>query len=102
MSNFINDCLTGDAFLSDIDDYIHAWHIGNSELSLHEYLGMTFDEYAGYVENEDLLPFIVTAHKRKIDFRSFAKNEISMAARSDDAGKAALLKDWLISRGLWD
>ena len=38
MSNFINECLTGDAFLDDIDDYIDNWHQDDGGLSLYDFL----------------------------------------------------------------
>lgn len=35
-----------------IDDRIEEWHKGNSNLELHEYLGMTFEEYKKFVEGK--------------------------------------------------
>ena len=36
----------------EINDLIDKWHDGDSEMALHEYLGMTWDEYKLFVENE--------------------------------------------------
>ena len=33
-----------------IDDKIDEWHNGDSDVPLHEFLGMTFGEYAKWVE----------------------------------------------------
>lgn len=33
----------------DIDDLVDEWHKGDSDLPLHEYLGMTWDEYQAWV-----------------------------------------------------
>jgi len=33
-----------------IDDYIDEWHEGDSELPLHEYLGMTLEQYSFWVK----------------------------------------------------
>ena len=63
MSNFIEDRISGDAPLTEIDDYIHRWHEGNSKMSLHGFLGMTLKEYTAFVADEDVLPLIVTAHR---------------------------------------
>ena len=35
--------------LEDIDDRIDAWHRGNSKQPLHEFLGMSEEEYAAWV-----------------------------------------------------
>jgi hypothetical protein len=29
----------------DIDDYIDEWHLGTSELKLHAYLGIDYEDY---------------------------------------------------------
>lgn len=65
MYNFIESCLRGDSLPEDIDDYIDQWHEGDSEESLYDFLGMRRDEYAAWVEQPDVLPFIITAHKKK-------------------------------------
>ena len=37
-----------------VDDMIDDWHNGDSDLELHEYLGMSLEEYENFVEgNED-------------------------------------------------
>ena len=36
----------------EIDDLIDEWHEGDSDLELYEYLGMTFEEYAKFVEGK--------------------------------------------------
>lgn len=40
--------------LDDIDDYIDSWHDGDSKLTLHEYLGLTWEQYKKYVEVNEL------------------------------------------------
>ncbi len=37
----------------DIDDKIDEWHKGDSNLPLHEFLGMTEEEYAKWVESKE-------------------------------------------------
>ena len=41
MSNFIIDCINGDALMYEVDDYIDKWHDGDSDLPLHDFLCMT-------------------------------------------------------------
>lgn len=38
----------------DIDDFIYEWHAGNYDCSLHEFLGMSEQQYALWVENPRL------------------------------------------------
>ena len=61
MSNFIQECLSGTARLTDIDTYIKRWHQRNSDKSIHDFLGLTWYEYSLWVENPEVLSEIVTA-----------------------------------------
>lgn len=63
MSNFIQECLSGTARLTDIDAYIERWHQCNSDKSIHDFLGLTMHEYTQWVENPDVLSKIVTARR---------------------------------------
>lgn len=40
---------------NNIDDLVDEWHNSDSEIPLHDYLGMSFSEYAKFVE-KDILP----------------------------------------------
>ena len=35
--------------MKNIDDKIELWHTGTGDMPLHEYLGMTWDEYSEWV-----------------------------------------------------
>jgi hypothetical protein len=102
MSNFITNCINGDALLSEVVDYIDNWHEGDSELSLHEYLGMTTKEYALYVQDEQYLATIVAAHKEGVNIRVMVESQVALAARSDDQAKSKKLQKWLKNEGLWE
>lgn len=39
----------------NIDDLLNEWHKGDSKLGLLEFLGLTFEEYAHWVENGKLI-----------------------------------------------
>ncbi len=45
----------GEVNAEDIHDYIAEWHNGDSIEELHEYLGMTWDEYGHWFETGELL-----------------------------------------------
>ena len=49
---FVEALRNGDANYGDIDDYINAWHEGDSTLALHEFLGMTWREYRVWAEED--------------------------------------------------
>jgi hypothetical protein len=102
MSNFILNCINGDALLSEIDDYIDLWHDSDTEMSLHKFLGMTKEEYALYVEDEQYLATIVTARREKSNIKLIIESQVAMAARSDDQAKSERLQRWLKNEGLWD
>jgi hypothetical protein len=61
-ARFIDLCVRGKAVPAEIDDFVELWHQGKSGLQLHEFLGMTLEEYSAWVRNPDLLPRIITAH----------------------------------------
>lgn len=102
MYNFISDCINGDALLSEIDDYIDLWHDSDTDLSLHDYLGMTQKEYALYVEDEQYLATIVTAHKEGVNIKLVIESQTAMSARSDNQAKSDRLQRWLKKEGLWE
>jgi hypothetical protein len=63
MCTFIEKCVSGTAQPDEVDYYIDQWHTGYSDLPLHTYLGMSWEEYKTWVESPDSLPLIVYAHK---------------------------------------
>lgn len=102
MSNFIEDCIQGEALMSEINDYIDIWHEVDTSLSLSSYLGMSKKEYALFVEDESYLATIITAHKNNQNIVSIMREHLAMAARSDDSNKAKKLQKWLENENLWD
>lgn len=95
MYNFIHNCLTGDALLDEIDDYIDKWHDGDSELPLHAYLGMSRDEYAAWIESPDSLTYIVSARLYNVNYKDVIAQVATMAARSANGSKMPEVRSWL-------
>ncbi len=62
MKTFVECVLAGEAQRDDIDDFIDRWHLGNASCSLAQFLGMSDDEYALWVENPSALDRIIQAH----------------------------------------
>jgi hypothetical protein len=102
MSDFITDCINGDALISEVDDYVDRWHENGGGISLHEYLGMTKSEYALFVEDEDYLGLIISARVNNTTIENIVNEELAMAARSDDPAKSRKLEQWLTKKKLWD
>lgn len=51
----MSPCHYGDMNREQLDDLVDKWHDSESKVSLHEYLGMTREEYAVWTEF-DILP----------------------------------------------
>ena len=62
MKTFLDLVLTGKAHQDDIDDFVDQWHDGYTSCSLAEFLGMSDDEYALWVEKPSSLSLILQAH----------------------------------------
>jgi hypothetical protein len=63
---FIDKCLNGDVKLETIDDYISEWHDNDDERPLYDFLGLTKDEYSLWVENPQLLNYIISLRRYKM------------------------------------
>ncbi|AMJ67175.1 hypothetical protein [Hymenobacter sp. PAMC 26628] len=101
-SSFISDCIRGVALLEDADDYIDRWHEGDTGQTLHEFLGMTRQEYNAYLLDDSALAFIVKAHREQVPFKQIAEQDYSyaLAARSQGGEKILQLMQWLKQEGL--
>lgn len=63
--SFIDDCLNGKACLDDIDDYVERWSDGEEgqNIELHEYLGMSWEEYSIWVTKPSSLIDVLQSRK---------------------------------------
>jgi len=68
-NSFVKKCVNGNASLDEIDNYIDAWNDGDSdtEIELHEHLGMTWKEYSIWAIKPSFLVEIVNARKQETD-----------------------------------
>jgi hypothetical protein len=104
-ASFFEKYLTGEALANDIDDYIDAWHEGSENQPLHEFLGMSEQEYALWLPDPDLLPYIALARRERKPLSAILEtrcDELSMTARSSDATKIRRLRTWLEQHGKID
>lgn len=103
MYSFIDQVISGDALLEDIDDFVDEWHDGDSNISLNEFLGLSKDEYQAWILNEEVLPLIIKARVENRDALELIRSDVySMAARSQDPKQLGYLQKWLDQKGYTD
>lgn len=64
--SFIEMVLDGASSIDDVDDFVERWHESDSSMSLHEYLGMSWDDYALWVGGADELEAIIARRRSAI------------------------------------
>jgi hypothetical protein len=101
---FIEQVLEGDVLHTEIDDFVEQWHRIETGESLAEFLGFTDDEYALWVEQPEALRSILFCRTNDIQpgEASEWKEAHRVAARSQGAGDAGALLDWLKKTGRLD
>lgn len=101
-SNFIELCAQGEVVYDEIDDFVECWHKNSCNLELHEFLGMSWENYSAWVAHPELLPLIVTAHKENKELVEIVNraNQLPLAARADRTVGARKLMQWLTSIGM--
>lgn len=84
--NFIEDCLSGEAFLDEIDNYVKEWHEDESiDCDLDEYIGLTEYESEKWMqEGNDILRDILYCRRHKISYEDYElmTSDKKIAARS--------------------
>jgi hypothetical protein len=62
--DFVKLCLKGAVLETDIDPFVRDWHEGRqgADMELHDYLGMTWEEYQRWSTTPSVLPLILAAH----------------------------------------
>jgi hypothetical protein len=102
-ATFVEMALTGDVVMDEIDDFVEEWHTSkqNSE-PIHEFLGMTEDEYALWVEQPGSLRLILAARREEEPLyeaiKSYAERE-PIAARAANEEAAKVVLNWLRKTG---
>jgi hypothetical protein len=96
--SFISNCLSGEAFMDEIDDYIEQWHSGlaGKNQELHEFLGMSWDEYSLWATRPSILASILNSRRRQISLDEELKFErVDLAARAKNNQEALKMEEWL-------
>lgn len=95
--SFIDLCLSGDVLEDEIDSFVDRWHEDDeTALELHEYLGMSWEEYSVWATRPSILPFILSARKNGTSFDVELNQErLALAARAETAEEAQRMESWL-------
>ena len=99
---FIDLCVEGKVPLDDLDDFVDQWHEAPEGIELHDYLGMTQEEYSLWLRVPDALPCIVKARREGKSLTDVVVNEchdLRLASQSDDKSKFERLQKWLKAKG---
>lgn len=64
-NDFLSKCLRGEADISEVDVYIARWHNSKSKQKLHEYLGLTWEEYLDFVAHASALKDILSQRRKR-------------------------------------
>lgn len=100
---FMELAIDGYREADEIDDFVSEWHDAGSGLKLHEFLGMTHEEYTLWVAEPDLISLIVGArvqHRPLLDAVNDNLVEERIAARSSHTRKLQILQKWIeVQRG---
>lgn len=95
--NFVDLCLSGDVLEDEIDDFVENWHEDeDTTQELHDYLGMSWEEYSVWAAKPSILPFILSARNKGTTFDVEVNQErLALVARAESAQEAAKLEAWL-------
>lgn len=109
MSNdqvFFQLYLAGKALPDDIHDFIDKWRSiysnanDNEIVPLHDFLGLTWEEYEVWIHDENALKSFATARETNKSLRAVLRDRYqntTIAARAEDSSKLAALRKWLVS-----
>lgn len=67
MKRFMDELVAGNVTIEDLDDYIDAWHENPSNLHLHTFLGLSWDDWGVVATNPSALRYVVQARKAGVE-----------------------------------
>jgi len=100
--SFIEMALRGDAMPDEIEDFIEFWHRSDSTAELHDFLGLTWDEYSLWVSDPEYVNLIIGARRNRRSLveavNDNLRHEERLAARADRASKLVTLQRWIAAQ----
>lgn len=65
LTPFVEACLAGEASVDELDKYIEWWHTHDTGNELHEFLGISLEDYGCWVKTDDVSFFQTILDERK-------------------------------------
>jgi hypothetical protein len=100
---FIDLALNGSVLADEINDFVSVWHSSGSTEELHDFLGLTWQEYALWVRDPEFLTLIFSArHRGQSLVDAVNDNYLATQLVAEGAGRAARatqLRTWLGQQG---
>lgn len=98
---FIELCVQGRASLDEVDDFIERWHDKGGDTSLHDFLGLSDIEYSLWINDPDVLPYVLLSRKELRPFIQVVDETYycRLAKGTENSGKLQLVRDWLHHHG---
>jgi hypothetical protein len=99
---YLEQVLEGTTLWTDIEDFVKAWHEGGGfGQELHDYLGLTWNEYALWVERPNTLRAIIASHELDDSLEELLEriDEHAIAARGLIPEDAQAVREWLQRTG---
>lgn len=81
--SFIEDCLRGEAALSDLHDYVEFWHTYETGKTLQEFLGMTDHEYEQWGKASDDIFSDIIRNRQESILNELASQETTTPDQSE-------------------
>lgn len=84
--------------MDEIDDYVARWHSGlaGENQELHEFLGMSWEEYSLWATRPSILSAILNSKIRHISLDEELDFErVALAARAKNNQEALKMEEWL-------
>lgn len=83
---FLDRLMAGHVLMQEIDDFVERWHGGDGTGELHEFLGMSLEEYTLWLRDPDALATICEARYMRLPIGSAMNDNagsVRIAARSE-------------------
>jgi len=100
-ASFLSLCIDGKVTPQEVDDFVDKWHEAPAGRELHEFLGMTEEEYSLWVRVPDALPYIVKARRNRLPLKDVVRHGFQEMRGAGSEARATIdrLQEWLKTKG---
>lgn len=100
--SFMTLALNGNVLSDEIEDFVESWHASDANSDIHDFLGMTFEEYSLWASDANMIDLILEARHQheplKVAVNDNLRVQERIAARADEAGKLSILARWIAAQ----